>query len=391
MLHRVGMLSGELINLQFLLICLSASLFLMSFYMVLPELPAYLDSLGGGAYKGWIIAFFSISAGLIRPLSGKLADLVGRKTIMMLGAIIATLCGALYAFALGVAGFFLVRLLHGLSAGFKPTGDTALIADIIPMHLRGEALGLLGVSSSIGMALGPVLGSAIAMEYGMDALFFASAIIAGLCSLTVFFVDDDLNTQRFKIKMIKVAREDIFELRVLPPAIIMFLTVFTLGLALTIVPDFAVHVGVSNKGLFFTIMLVASMLVRLFAGKASDQLGRVALLKVACALLGIAMLVMAFAPNLWWLYAGAILYGLSNGITSPTLLAWAVDLALPEKRGRGMATLYISLELGVMLGALVSAAIYQNQAGNFIYCFLLAALLAFAGLAYLLLRPNAEN
>jgi len=385
------MLSGELINLQFLLICLSASLFLMSFYMVLPELPAYLDSLGGGDYKGWIIAFFSISAGLIRPMSGKLADLVGRKTIMMLGALLAAFCGVIYAFALGVAGFFLVRVLHGLSAGFKPTGDTALIADIIPIHLRGEALGLLGVSSSIGMAIGPVLGSTIATQYGMDALFFASSAIAGLCALSVIFIKDQIKTEPFRVKMMQVSRDDLFEMRVLPPAIIMFLTVFTLGLALTIVPDFSTYLGADNKGLFFSLMLLASMLVRLFAGKASDKLGRVILLKIACGLLCVAMVVMAFAPNLWWLYAGAILYGLSNGITSPTLLAWAVDLALPEKRGRGMATLYISLELGVMLGALVSAAIYANNPAYFSYCFALAAVLALAGLIYLLVRPQGEN
>ncbi len=47
------------------------------FTMMIPELPGYLTSLGGADYKGYIIALFTLMAGISRPFSGKLTDTVG--------------------------------------------------------------------------------------------------------------------------------------------------------------------------------------------------------------------------------------------------------------------------------------------------------------------------
>src|SRR5690606_14485188 len=68
----------SIFSLQFSLLCLSGFLFFGSFNMIIPELPSYLESMGGGEYKGLIVSLFTLTAGLSRPLSGKLADKVGR-------------------------------------------------------------------------------------------------------------------------------------------------------------------------------------------------------------------------------------------------------------------------------------------------------------------------
>jgi MFS family permease len=126
-------------SLGFWLMCLSSFLFFMSFNLLLPELPDHLTRLGGGEYKGFIIALFTLTAGLSRPFSGKLADTVGRIPVMVFGSLVCFVCGFFYPFALTVAGFMGLRLLHGFSTGFKPTGTAAFIADIVPMERRGEA------------------------------------------------------------------------------------------------------------------------------------------------------------------------------------------------------------------------------------------------------------
>ena len=72
-------------GLQFWLLCLSSFLFFSSFNMIIPELPDYLTSLGGEEYKGLIISMFTLSAGLSRPFSGKLADTIGRIPVMVFG------------------------------------------------------------------------------------------------------------------------------------------------------------------------------------------------------------------------------------------------------------------------------------------------------------------
>ena len=77
---------------QFFLLCLSTALFSASFNMIIPELPDYLTSLGGAEYKGLIIGLFTLTAGLARPLSGKLTDTVGRVPVMIIGTIVCVVC-----------------------------------------------------------------------------------------------------------------------------------------------------------------------------------------------------------------------------------------------------------------------------------------------------------
>ena len=65
--------------------------------------------------------------------------------VMVVGSLVCVVCGLLYSWAGTGASFLTLRLLHGFSTGFKPTGTAAFIADIIPVERRGEAMGLLGV------------------------------------------------------------------------------------------------------------------------------------------------------------------------------------------------------------------------------------------------------
>jgi MFS family permease len=93
---------------------------------------------------------------------------------MVFGAVVCCICGFLYPVLGSVAGFLLLRLLHGLSTGFTPTGNTAYAADIIPASRRGEAIGFLGLCGSSGMALGPAVGSLVADAYSIDVMFYTS-------------------------------------------------------------------------------------------------------------------------------------------------------------------------------------------------------------------------
>lgn len=378
------LLSADLQNKQFYLLCLSSGLFMASFNMIIPELPNYLTAMGGADYKGLIISLFAITAAISRPFSGKLADLVGRKPIMIFGAAASAICGALYPFVAGLAGFFILRLLHGLSTGFKPTGDTAYLADIVSSKNRGEALGILGMSGSTGMAAGPAIGGWIAIHFDLNTMFAVSSLTALLSILIIIGMEESVKTTRFKTKMLKIGMHDILDFAVLAPSIVMLLTVFSFGMALTIIPDFSTFHGIENKGLFFTITLGTSIITRLFSGRASDTLGRVKLLKIGVLTLALAMFIVGFSNSAVIFMIGGAVYGISAGINSPTIFAWTVDLAIPEKRGRALATMYIALEIGILLGALASAEIYNNNAAYFKYAFWTGGL--FAILAFLFLQ-----
>ncbi|MFB0908979.1 MAG: MFS transporter, partial [Spirosomataceae bacterium] len=123
----------SIFSLQYILLCLSSFLFFASFNMLIAELPDYLTSLGGEDYKGLIISLFTVTAGLSRPFSGRLTDRIGRVPVMAFGSLVCFVCGFFYPLVTTVYPFLLLRLVHGFSTGFKPTGTAAYIADIVPI------------------------------------------------------------------------------------------------------------------------------------------------------------------------------------------------------------------------------------------------------------------
>ncbi|EON79389.1 major facilitator family transporter, putative [Lunatimonas lonarensis] len=371
-------------NLNFFLLCTSYFLFFTSFNMIIPELPAYLTSLGGEDHKGLIISLFTLSAGLSRPFSGKLADRVGRIPVMVIGVVVCVGVSLLYPILTTVGGFLFLRFLHGFSTGFTPTGSSAYLADIIPFQKRGEAMGIQSLFGSLGMAAGPALGGYIGGIWGVEPLFYLSAAISFLSIAILSHLKETLQTrEKPRWSHLKLSKSEIIETRVWAPSLILVFSVFSFGVVLTVIPDYSDHLGLENRGLFFAVFTISSLAIRVLAGRASDRFGRIPVLKAATLTMVVAMWVVAEAKSTSMLLVGAVLYGCSIGMNNPTITAWTVDLSLERFRGKALATMYIALEAGIGLGALVSGWIFANQAENFSAVFTASA--ATAGVAFLLL------
>lgn len=387
-----GHASGLMGDARFKVLGLSSFLFFVSFNMIIPKLPVYLSSLGGEDYKGMIIGLFAISAGLARPFSGRLTDTVGRLPVLIIGCLVCVVLGLLYPLISSVTGFLFLRFLHGFSTGFKPTADVAYVADIVPDHRRGEAMGLIGITNNLGMSIGPALGSEIADLWGIDAMFYASTGFALVAVLVLFKLPETLTTKRkFEWALLRIQPKDVFDPAVKLPAFIMALTVFSFGTMLTLIPDFAEHLGLKKQGYFFMILTLTSLSVRFFSGKLSDRKGRRYVMMWGVFFLIIGMLTIAFAWDVKSLLLGAALMGISTGFNSPTLFAWGIDLGNPEEKGRGMATLYISLEAGIAIGSFVSAYIYSNAVSGFRPAFLSGMLLACLAFVVLLMDYRQKS
>ncbi|HAD13487.1 MAG TPA: MFS transporter [Saprospirales bacterium] len=380
-------MSSPLYTRSFLLLCLSHALFAGSFNMMIPELPAYLSSLGGAEHKGLIIALFTITAGVSRPFSGKLADTIGRMPVMYIGTLACVICSVLYPQLAFVGGFLALRFFHGFSTGFKPTGTSAYVADIVPDGRRGEAMGTLGICLSIGASATPPLGSWLVMHHGINTMFYASAVLAVASMLILANLPESLrNKQRFRWSLLKVGREDVFDPLSIPAAIVMICCYISYGVILTLVPDLSDQLGVENRGTFFSIFTLASVTTRFSAGKISDRLGRVPVLKASAWMIAVAMLAFALADSKWMLYLASAIFGLGNGVFSPAINAWTVDLGDPGRKGRALATMYISLEIAIGGGALLAGWFAGHIAGVFYF----AALSSLLGWIYLMARHRGR-
>lgn len=333
--------------------------------MMIPELPDYLTQLGGREYVGLIIALFTLTAGLSRPFSGKITDTVGRVPVMAFGSLVCFVCGFLYPYLLTVGGFLTLRLIHGFSTGTKPTATAAYVTDVVPVTRRGEAMGMLGLFTATGMSLGPAIGSWLAHDYSMNVMFWTSSAFALLSIGILLRMPETLvNTQPFRLGLLRLKRDEIFDKQAIPPFIVLLLQSFSSGVVLTVISTLSASLAITNKGLFFTVYTVASLVVRVVFSRSSDRYGRLPVLFISTVVLALSMVLLILTDSPAWFWTAAVVYGLSWGMNSPTVTAWTADLSDEATRGRAMATMYIALEAGIGLGALASGWVLNHAAGE---------------------------
>jgi MFS family permease len=360
----------QIFSPQFWLLCASTVLFMASFGMIMPELPGFLTKLGRPDLIGWIVGLFTIGAFSSRFISGRIADSAGRRPVMLFGTWVTMIAGLGYILIgwlqpelssawrgvpMVVWLFLLLRFLHGMSTGFRPTGTTAFLTDTTPLNRRGEALGYLGVAGNAGMAGGPALGSWLTVEFGYDAMFLTSSALGVLALILTLRLPETLpNSRKVRLQDLNVFSGPVLDWSSWPASMALLPVAFAFGAFLTITPDFVDSLGYVYKGSFNTIIVIASISMRLFAGKASDRLGRVPLLIIGSALLAVGMFGLALAQNQLTAALAGVVYGMSIGINMPAIFAWTADLAKPGKIALALGTMLMALEVGIGAGAVFS-------------------------------------
>ena len=370
---------------NFWLMCLAMFFFMTSFNLILPELNNYISILDGADKKGLIITLFTISAAISRPFSGKLADTIGRKKVIYLGIICSFIVMLIYPFSYSVLFFLILRFLHGFSAGFAPTGATALLTDLIPEKSRGHAMGIWGTFISLGIGVGQTLGSWIYLSFGFTILFLIGALFSLIAFILVFWIKETLvNQQKFNFKLLRITWKDVFEPNVLPAAFVMLLSAMCSGMIFVLTPDLSTYLGISNKGFFFGIYVIATILIRLLTSSLSDRIGREKTLLIGCFILVISMLLVGTSNSIVSYIFAAIIFGIATGITSPTMFAWTADLSHEDRRGVGAGTMFIALEFGIMFGALLTLVSYDSTKSTIFLTFLIGAIMATIACIYLI-------
>jgi predicted MFS family arabinose efflux permease len=359
--------------------------FYFSFYLLLSALPLYAGALGvPERLIGLVIGCFAFVSMLVKPWAGWGADRFGRRVLMLAGALLFVCASLSYTASGSVLALLGVRCIHGVGMGLYPTAAAAAAADLAPPERRGEVLGLLGAAANVAMALGPVVGSAIARHWGFVPLFAASAAVAIGALVTAAFTRETLGhaaAPAFRLGTM-------LSRRVLGPSAIVLLLMLSYGVQVSFLPIYADRQGV-NPGVFFLAFALVVAVVRHWAGRVSDWLGRPPVAAAGLVMAAAALVALAVRQDVWGLTIGGALYGLGFGTAQPALMAWCVDLVDARDRGRAMGTYYTALELGIALGAVASGL--SVSAIGFTATFLgtaTAAMLA-AGLARFVRAPRA--
>src|SRR5947209_5560735 len=131
----------------------------------------------------WVLTSYIVASAIALPISGWLADKVGRKRLLLVSVAVFTAASVLCATATSLPEMVMFRALQGVGGAFIVPLAQATLFDINPGENPGQAMALFGRGGMIGPILGPVLGGWLTDNYNWRWVFLVNLPVGILCWL----------------------------------------------------------------------------------------------------------------------------------------------------------------------------------------------------------------
>ena len=340
--------------------------------MIHSLLPMFMvTTLGASAFTVGVIEGLAESTALmIKVFSGVLSDYLGkRKGLALFGYALSALTKPLFAIApsLGLGLVLSARLLDRIGKGVRGAPRDALIADIVPLHLRGAAFGLRQSLDTVGAFLGPLLAVGLMLLWANDfrAIFWVSVIPALLAvALLLFGVHEPINHEAVK-RSNPISKQNLKRLGAAYWWVVAIGAVFTLARFSEAFLVLRAQQGGIPMALVPLVMVTMNLIYALSAypfGKLSDRMSHTKLLALGLVVLIAADLVLAINDHWLVVVAGVALWGIHLGITQGLLARMVADSAPADLRGTAYG--FFNLMSGIaLLIASVIAGLCWDQFG----------------------------
>jgi len=373
----------------------------------------------------WVVAGYALTFAAFMLTGGKLADLLGRRLIFMVG--LAVFTGASLACGLAPNGGFLIgaRVVQGFGGALMNPATLSIITATFPPRERGTAIGIWAGVSAMALAIGPLVGGLLTEHVNWNWIFFINVPIgiAGLLAIPLF-IDESRDTsheQRPDLPGLFASAVGLFALtygfieannygwtssRILGSFAVAAVALVTFGLlerhqrlpmlnlALFRNRTFSgantamLFIGLAMFGTFFYLSLYmqnvlgysptqagASFLPMTLliivaapqAGKLSDRFGSRWLVGGGMTLLTIMLLYysrLGLHESFWVLLPGLLIGGVGMGLTMTPTTAAAMSSVPVDQAGVGSAVLNSSRQVGGSLGIAVMGAIVASGAAG---------------------------
>jgi len=149
----------------------------------------------------WVLTSYIIASAIALPMSGWLADRVGRKRLLVISVVGFTTASVLCAIATSLPEMVAFRAVQGVSGAFIVPLAQATLFDINPREKHGQAMALFGGGVMIGPILGPVLGGWLTDSYNWRWVFLVNLPVGVICFflMTAFMPTTETRKRRFDL------------------------------------------------------------------------------------------------------------------------------------------------------------------------------------------------
>jgi len=166
---------------------------ILGFSILIPILPYYVKHFGASTIAvGVLFAVFALCQFLAGPVWGNVSDRIGRKAVLIISQVGATIGWAGLAFAPSLFWVFVARIVEGISGG-NISVTQAYVADRVAPEQRSQAFAYVGAAFSAGLVVGPVAGGLLLAHYGYRMPFLlAAALQVVTLVVTIVFLPEDV-------------------------------------------------------------------------------------------------------------------------------------------------------------------------------------------------------
>lgn len=390
---------------NFIIIWVSNFLVAGTMTMIMPFLSLYIETFGdySDAYvqkwSGLVFGATFISALIMSPIWGRVADKYGFKPILIINGFGIAISVFLMGFVHSVEAFFLLRLLNGVVTGFIPT-SLAFISANTKREEAGKRLGTLQMGSVTGTLFGPVLGGLLADAFGFKYTFVITSISVIIAALIIVF---GIKEQR----KVKTGREIVYSRKTILSGLLhhrLMLNVMIVT-ALIQIGNFSIqpllslyvsHLTDSKDvaflaGITFSAAGVGNLLFARKWGKLGDEIGYEKVLGFLLLLSFVFIVPQAFVGSLWQLVIWRLLFGIAMGGMIPITTALVRREAPLDIQGEVMgyntSFRFLGNIIGPMFGGIISG--FVGISSVFIFTGVLF-LLGFAFLYYAKRKPTQD-
>jgi predicted MFS family arabinose efflux permease len=343
-------------------------------------LPLWVTGPVGSNKSGAGLAFgaFAVSALVLRPVAGRLADTRGRRPLLVGGALISAvgLLGTAYADSLALV--VLLRLLLGVAEAAFFVASLAALADLAPPSRMGEAISYNSLGLYLGLAFGPPLGELLVNTAGFSAAWYGATALSLIAAGVAAGIS---NVRSHSAPTSGHAR--LIHWKAVPPALGFFTSVLAMGVffAFGALQADAVGLMPASAPLFvYGLVVVAG---RLSLARVLDRFPALLLGAVALAIIAGGFMIMALWSSATGMIIGPAIFALGVTLSTPAFFSAIFATAKPGERGAASGTASVFLDLGIALGPMVLGL--AAQAGGIPFAFGLATAVVLAGCGWILM------
>jgi MFS transporter, DHA1 family, tetracycline resistance protein len=333
---------------------------MIGYGIVVPLLPFYAGLYASGAvFVGLLGSLYAAMQFAGGPFLGGLSDRYGRRPVLLLCLLGASLAYLLLGLARTLAVLVLAVVLAGATSGTLATAQ-AYIADSTTKEDRARGLGLIGAAFGLGLIAGPALGGLLSLHsLSAPALFASTLALTNFVFGNLTLPESHQPHLRKRVPLLRL--NPISQLgRILKMRNVRALLVAVLLLNLAfagLVSNFPLfsHArfgwGTTSNAFFFAFVGVCAVVTQGFLiGRFQPRFGETRLLVGGLALVSLNLVLVALTPSGVLLYPIVGLLALGTGLAIPSLTAIISNRTPAEAQGRLMGGLQAILSLAMILG-----------------------------------------